>query len=341
MSMRAVVYDRPREFAIREVPVGDPGAGEVRIRVLLSGVCGTDLHIHEGGFIADYPLTPGHETVGIVDAVGAAIDGLSVGEHVVINPNLTCGRCEHCRAGQPRFCPSFGGLGTLLPGGFAEYLVAPQAQVFSAEGLSPDVAVFAEPAACAVHGIEVLKPRPGTSALVVGTGATGLLLAQLIAHAGAARVTVASIAADQLATATALGLDATYLMDRDRLADDITALKALSGKGFDYVVDATGVARVQEATIALARPGATILWYGVANERDRVSVSPYDVFRRELTITGSFSEIDTVPAALAMLRAGRIRTDGLITHRFPLERYGEALDAVRTDPTAHKVMLVP
>lgn len=339
--MRAVVYDRPREFTVREVPLREPGPAEVRIKVIQSGVCGTDLHIHEGGFIADYPLTPGHESVGIVDALGTGVDGLAIGEQVVINPNLTCGQCEHCRAGRPRFCPSFGGLGTLLPGGFAEYLIAPQAQVFSAEGLAPDVAVFAEPAACAVHGIEVLKPRPGTSALVVGTGATGLLLAQLIASAGAARVTVASLAADQLATAAALGLDATYLMDRDRLADDVAALKSLSGNGFDYVVDATGVARVQEATIELTRPGATVLWYGVANENDRVSVSPYDIFRRELTITGSFSEIDTVPAALAMLRAGRIRTDGLITHRFPLDRFGEALDAVRTDPAAHKVMLVP
>ena len=110
-------------------------------------------------------------------------------------------------------------------------------------------------------------------------------------------------------------------MDRDRLADDITALKALSGKGFDCVSSMPrGWPRAGGDHRPLARPGATILWYGVANERDRVSVSPYDVFRRELTITGSFSEIDTVPAALAMLRAGRIRTDGLIAHRFPLER---------------------
>ena len=84
-----------------------------------------------------------------------------------------------------------------------------------------------------------------------------------------------------------------------------------------------------------------MLWYGVARESDRVSIAPYDVFRRELTIRGSFSEIDTVPAALAALRSGRIRTDGLITHRFGLEQYADALDAVRHDESAHKVVITP
>ena len=133
------------EHTIR-TPQGDAGCSFAR------GMCGKtsevsdlqDMLVHLLQAVSTYAVAA--RKVGIVDAVGAAIDGLSVGEHVVINPNLTCGRCEHCRAGQPRFCPSFGGLGTLLPGGFAEYLVAPQAQVFSAEGLSPDVAVFAEPA---------------------------------------------------------------------------------------------------------------------------------------------------------------------------------------------------
>ncbi|MEI2779538.1 MAG: zinc-binding dehydrogenase [Tetrasphaera sp.] len=154
---------------------------------------------------------------------------------------------------------------------------------------------------------------------------------------------MASIAPRQLDRAVELGIDATYRMERGRLREDIAALMDRTGGiGYDYVVDATGVATVQEAAMDLARSGASILWYGVAHEDARVAVSPYDVFRRELTIRGSFAEIDTVPAAVAALRGGRIRTDGLITHRFPLEEYGAALDALRTgDPDVHKIVMVP
>lgn len=342
-SMRAVVYDRPQRFAVREVPVPRPGPGEILIKVSQAGVCGTDLHLHEGGFITNYPLTPGHESVGTVAEVGAGVDALRIGEQVVVNPNMTCGRCRDCRSGRPLFCPGFGGFGTLKPGGFADYLLLPQERAFSAEGLDPDSAVFAEPAACAVHGIEVLAPRPGTTALVIGSGPTGLLLAQLLAHSGAANVTVASIAPAQLARAAGLGVDATFAMTRGRLAQDGADLLARTdGIGYDYVVDATGVAEVQQACLGLARSGATVLWYGVAHEDARVAVSPYDVVRRELTIKGSFAEIDTVPAALAALRGGRIRTTGLITHRFPLEEYAAALALLRDgDPEVHKIVMVP
>lgn len=340
-TMRAVVYDQPREFTVKEVPLRDPEPGEVRLKVVQGGVCGTDLHLHEGGFITSYPLTPGHENVGTVEALGDGVDSFRVGELVAVNPNTTCGKCPACRSGDRLYCPSFGGWGTLKPGGFADYLIVPEEQVFSAEGLVPDVAVFAEPAACAVHGIEILQPRPGTTALVFGTGPTGLLLAQLLASSGAAHVTVASIAEPQLRRAEELGLDSAYLMVRGRLDDDIAELAKRGDGGFDYVIDATGVAQVQERTVELARSGGTVLLYGVAHEDDRIAISPYEVFRRELTIRGSFAEIDTVPAALAALRSGRIRTDGLITHRFGLDDYGAAMDAVRSDDSAHKVVMTP
>ncbi|MEI2779537.1 MAG: alcohol dehydrogenase catalytic domain-containing protein [Tetrasphaera sp.] len=143
--MRAIVYDRPFEFAVKQQPLPQPTPGEIRVKVTQAGVCGTDLHLHEGGFITSYPLTPGHETVGVVDALGDGVDGFHPGEQVVINPNMTCGRCRDCLSGRPLHCPRFGGFGTLKPGGFAEYLVVPAAQAFSAEGLDPDAAVLAEP----------------------------------------------------------------------------------------------------------------------------------------------------------------------------------------------------
>ncbi len=340
--MRAVVYDEPRSFTVREVPTPSAGPGEIRVRVTQTGVCGTDLHLHDGRFLATFPLTPGHEVVGVVDQIGDGATGFAIGEQVTVNPNASCGHCSYCRAGRFIMCPDLTGMGSNRPGAFAEFVTAPAAQVFSAEGMDPDVAVFTEPASCVMHGMDVLRPPSGSTALVIGAGPTGLLLAQLVAHGGAASVTVAAPTAFKLDTARALGIDRTYRMDRSDLPGDVAALRELSGgEGYDTVIDATGDPTVCEVCVPLTRNGGTALFYGVTDEEDLVRVSPYDIFRRELTIRGSFAEISSFPPAITALRSGRLRTDGIITHRFPLEEYGAALEALRSDPEAHKVVMVP
>src|SRR6266702_2920434 len=291
--MKAVVYDAPGSFAIRDIPTPDPEPGEVRVRVRQTGICGTDLHIHNGKFFAEFPLTPGHELIGPVDALGEGTEGFRVGEYVSVNPNMNCGHCEYCRTGRTLLCANLKGLGTNWPGSFAEYVTVP----------------------------------------------AGLVLAQLIARGGAASVTVAASSAFKLKRAEDLGLDATFLMDRADLAGDAAKLKAASGGGFDIVVDATGAAAVSEQCVPLTRSGGTVMFYGVTEPEDLVRVSPYDVFRREITIKGSFAEIDSFPAAIAALRTGRARTEGLITHRFPLDDYAGALDALRGDRTVHKIII--
>lgn len=340
--MRAVVYDAPRSFRVARVPTPDPGPLEVRVRVLQTGLCGTDLHLHDGQFMAQYPMTPGHETVGVVDELGTDVEDLDVGERVAVNPNAGCGGCAFCREGRALLCERLTGIGSNRPGGFAEYLVAPAAQVFPVGDLEVDTAVFVEPTACAAHAIDVITPVHGSTALVIGAGPTGLLLAQLLRAAGPSAVTVAAPTAFKLATATALGVDHTHLMTRGDLAGDVRALSHLTGGvGYDLVVDATGAAPVAEVLLSLTRSGGTAVFYGVTDEADRVSIAPYEVFRRELTIKGSFAEISSFPAAIAALRAGRARTDGIITHRFGLDDYGAALEALRSDRSAHKVVVVP
>lgn len=342
--MRAVVYEAPRQFTVREVPVPEPGPGEVRVRVIQTGVCGTDLHLHDGQFMAAWPMVPGHEVLGVVDALGEGVpaDGWAVGSRVAINPNASCGRCAYCREGRALLCDNLTGIGSNLPGGFAEYLVVPAVQAFDVEGLDDDTAVFVEPTSCAAHAIDVIAPRHGSTARVIGAGPTGILLAQLLHSAGVASVTVAAPTAFKLDLAARLGADRTHLMDRADLAGDVLALRSLTGgAGYDLTVDATGAPAVAEVLLPLTRNGGTAVFYGVTDEAARVSISPYDVFRRELTIKGSFAEISSFPAAIAALRAGRARTDGLITHRFGLDDYGDALEALRSDRTAHKVVVTP
>lgn len=338
--MKAVVYDAPRSFSIQNIPTPIPGAGEVLIKVIQTGICGTDLHIHEGDFYAAFPLIPGHEIVGTIADVGDGVTGFQVGERVTVNPNISCGHCHACRSGRPLLCSNLKGIGTNWPGGFAEYLTAPAAYTYNVEGLDDDTAAATEPAACAMHGLEKLQVTPGSTALVFGAGPTGLLLSQLLVGGGAAKVTVAASTAFKLDRARELGIDATHLMDRDDLAGDVAELmEASGGVGYDIVVDATGAPAVTETTISLTRDGGTVMFYGVTGPEDTIKIHPYDIFRREITIKGSFAEISSFPATIEALRSGRARTDGLVTHRFAIEDYASALEALRSDRTAHKVVI--
>jgi len=339
--MKAVRYDSPRSFTLADVPTPQAGSGQVRIKVDQVGVCGTDLHLHEGGFEALFPMIPGHEVVGVVDQLGDDVTRFRVGEQVAVNPNVHCGKCSYCRAGRLVLCQDFQGFGTNNQGFFAEYANVPQNQVFSVEGLPRDTAVFTEPAACAMHGLETLQLRPGVSVLVFGAGPTGLLLAQLIASGGACSVTVADLRQFKLDTATGLGIDQTVRIDRDDPDRTMETLRRMSpeGDGYDVVVEATGTVAVGEMCVPLTRNGGTVLVYGVTRADDVLRFHPYDMFRREITIKGSFAEMTSFGAAIAALRAGRVRTDGLITHRFALADYGRALDTLTSDPTAHKVVI--
>ena len=340
--MKSVLYDAPRSYAVTDVPVPAVGPGEVRIRVVQVGVCGTDLHIHNGDFNAVFPLIPGHELVGVVDEFGDGVTRFTVGEQVTVNPNIFCGKCDYCLSGRLILCSDSKGLGSNYPGFFAEFVTVPATLVFSVEGLPLDTAVFTEPAACAMHGLETLALRPGGSALVFGAGPTGLLLAQLIASGGASSVTVAGPTRFKLDRAAALGASATVLLKRgDPEGNQQRVMDASGGAGYDVVVEATGSTEIGDICVPLTRNGGTVLVYGVTRGDEVVSFHPFDVFRREITIKGSFAEMTSFGAAIAALRAGRARTDGMITHRFSLDQYDKALDALANDRTAHKVVLVP
>jgi D-arabinitol dehydrogenase (NADP+) len=343
--MRAVVYDEPGSFSVREVPVPDVGDGQVLVRMTAAGMCGTDLHLHEGQFLANFPLTPGHETLGVVESLGAgAVDGqgalLAVGQPVVINPNSACRRCDYCTEDRPWLCESFAGIGSSTPGGFAEFVLVPSAQVFDATGIDPDLAVFAEPSACIAHLMDRLAPLSGCSVVVRGAGPTGVLLTQFLLYSGASSVVLADPNEFKLAVASSLAEIGTFVMDRDDVARSMDGLVAAFG-AFDVVIDATGRAGVIEELPRLARGGGRIVYYGVADEADLVRISPFEIFRRELTIMGSFTEVDSFPDALAAFRAGAIRVDGLITHRFGVGDYGQALKALRSDRSAHKIVITP
>jgi len=339
--MRAVVYDAPRQFDLRTVATPQPAVGEVRLAVEIAGMCGTDLHIHNGGFFSKYPLTPGHEIVGHVDALGDQVESLTVGQLVAADNTVLCGRCSSCRRDEPLFCRNFYSLGVNGPGAFADYVIVGAEKCFPVDDLTPSMAVMTEPTACAIHGMDVLDMKPGSDVLLFGAGPTGLVLAQLLVHGGAARVTVAAPTEFKLALAREYGVDQTVRVNRADPAASLDVLGAKAPDGYDVVVEATGSVAVAEVCLPLVRDGGTVLIYGMADEKAVLPFHPYEVFRRELTIKGSFAQTHCFDRALAVLRSGRVRTDGIVTHEFPLADYDRALEALSSDPLCMKAAIIP
>ena len=337
--MKAVVYTGPRQFTVRDVPRPEPGPGEVLIRSTVTGVCGTDRHIHDGGFFAAYPLTPGHEIVGLVEVLGPGVTGWMVGQQVAVDNATNCGVCDACGRDEPLFCTNFRSLGVNAPGGCADYVLVRADKCFAADDLTPEAAVVAEPLACAVHGVDILGLRPGSDVALVGAGPTGLLLAQLLLHGGAARLTVAGPTKFKLDLAESFGIDRTLLVDRDDPAGTADGLRRLAPNGYDVAIDATGSAAVMQYLPGLVRDGGTVFIYGMADEDARVSWQPYEIFRRQLTVKGSFAQIDCFARSLAYLRSGRVKTAGIVTDRFPLDRYEDALTALRNQTTLKSIVV--
>jgi len=338
--MKAIVYDAPRKFEYRDVDDPEIRADEVLIRVDACGLCGTDLHIHEGEFAPRFPLIPGHEFTGEVVQLGSEVTGLRTGQRAVGNSNLACGKCFYCMRGDFLFCEELASYGVTMNGGFADYLKIRADRVFPVTNLSPREAVMVEPTACALHGMKTLQVNPGSSVLLFGAGPTGQVLAQLLKFNGAARLIVAAPPGPKLDLVTRLAADDAVAMDRNDPEVHRRRLRELSPNGFDYVVEATGVPTLCEESVRFARRGGTILVYGVYPEKAFVQFNPFDIFRRELSIKGSFAQIDCFAPALSYLEGGRIKVNEIVTHEIPLRDFGKALELAWTRQGI-KMALVP
>ena len=317
--MRAAVITEPREIAVSETPDPRPAPHQVVVDVGACGVCGTDLHIADGEFPpTPYPIVPGHEFAGTVGEIGADVTtGIAVGDRVAVDPSLFCGHCVACRAGRGNLCANWGAIGDTVDGAFAERVAVPAVNAYRLpDHLSLEQGALVEPLSCAVHGVRRLGTETGESMLVVGAGTMGLLLIQLLVGAGV-RVNAVDRVASKLDLATKFGAVHTA-----------TSISELDGQ-YDAVVDVTGAPAAIEEGLDAVRRGGRFLVFGVANADARVAVSPFRIYNDEITIVGSMAVLHSFGAALDLVATGSISTDGLVSHRLPLDDYPDALDIVR------------
>lgn len=324
-TMKAIVFEDGQKWSVQELEIPTPNPDEVLIKVIRTGVCGTDAHVLEGGFIAELPVIPGHEILGEVVEVGSAVTTHQIGEMVAVDNATACGECSACLADNHLFCENFHSLGLNAPGGFAEYVSVKAVKAFNADGLDIEVAGLAEPLACIVHGLDVLDMRPGAEALVFGAGPTGLIFAQMLKAAGASSVTLAAPTRSKLDLALNLGVDRVVQIPRGDSRAGEAKLREMAPEGFEVVIEATGAPTVLELAVDLAAVRGTVMVYGVAKEGATASLKPYDIFSKELTIKGSFAQIHSLGRAVDMMKAGALKADGIVTDIVGFEDFDRAL----------------
>ncbi|KAI0336744.1 NADP+-dependent D-mannitol dehydrogenase [Cubamyces sp. BRFM 1775] len=342
--MKAVYYHRPREFEVRDVPIPQIGNDEVLLKVRACGspgVCGTDQHVHDGEFLAMFPLIPGHEIVGEIADVGSNVTGFEKGDRVVTDPGSMCGTCFYCRRGKALLCENFQGLGVTTHGGFAEYVATKAKSVYKFHNLSDEEATLIEPAACAVHGMDKLDAPVGVEALIIGSGPTGLILAQLLKLNGATRIVVAANKGIKMDIAKQLGTADEYIeLDRDNPNAQWEELKQRNPYGFDVVVEATGSEKIANEAINYVRRGGTLMVYGVYNNDALVHWPPSKIFVDEIRIIGSFAQTHCFPRAIAYLDSGKVKVKGLVTDVYSVDDFEKVLDKMRSK-TAVKIAVKP
>lgn len=329
--MKAVVIETPGTVTIESLPDPSPGPREVVVRVEGCGICGTDLHIMDGEFAPAYPIVPGHEFAGEVVEVGSGVTELRAGDRVAVDPTLNCGECYYCRRARGNLCERWAAIGVTTAGGAAEYALAPVKNCFVLpDAVAPADAALVEPLACAVRGFDVLPRHPADHYLIYGAGTMGLMMLELAKRSGAASVSVVDINPQRLTTAELLGCTAAATA-----ADELTR-----PRGWDVVIDCTGAAAAIADGLTRVGRGGTFLQFGVASYQTRATIEPYKIYNQEITITGSMAVLHSFERAGELFAADLLRPEVFISHRFPIDQYGEAMAQFRAG-VGRKLLITP
>jgi propanol-preferring alcohol dehydrogenase len=307
-------------------PVPEPGPGEVRVRVEACGVCGSDLFLQAGGFGVPLPIVPGHEAAGVVDALGAGVEGLPVGQQVALYYIDSPPESPWVARGRPNVGPDVQRMGVDVDGAFADYVVRPARTLVPSPARvdAPTLAVLTDAVGTPYHALRLARLEAGETLVVLGVGGIGSNAVQLGKHLGA-RVVAVSRSDEKLGLARALGADEVVQAAGD---ETVARVSELCGDEADVVVQCVGSAAVDEQAIAIAGFAGRVVLVGAALEPFRARA--VDLIWRELTVLGSrgFTP-DDIRAVIDLYLGGDIRVDHLTSRIRPLEEANAALEDLR------------
>jgi 2-desacetyl-2-hydroxyethyl bacteriochlorophyllide A dehydrogenase len=306
--MKSLIISEPGKMALADVARPEPKGDELLIRLGASGICGTDVHIYNGGFTASYPVVPGHEFAGEAVAVGPDCKRFAPGARIAIEPNIPCNNCPECLRGEHHYCRNMVVPGVNRPGGMAEYVIVNERGAFDIGDLPFVEGALVEPLSCVIHATERLGVGWAEHVLVMGAGPIGVMMGRLIKARGAARVDYLERNATRAARAAALGLGAVYASPSE-IADRV----------YDSVADATGAsALVAEAANRMTRPRGRVLIFGVPHADGQVVLDHFPVFRQEISVIASFTSLKNSMQAIDLMKSKTIRVDDLVSHQIKL-----------------------
>lgn len=326
--MKSIVIKEPNALVIEERERAEPGIGEVRVKVKLAGICGSDSHIYRGhNPFARYPRVIGHEFFGVIDAVGEGVTDKKIGQRVCIDPVISCGHCYPCSAGKPNVCTSLVVLGVHRDGGFSEYAVVPAKNAWLvADNIADYHAVMVEPFTIAANVTGQVKPTEADVALIYGAGPMGLTTLQALK--GVYHVKQAIVVDrinERLAMAERCGADWVINNGDKPLAD------WLEEKGIKptLIVDAACHPTILQEAITLASPAARIVLMGFSS--DPSTITQQGITGKELSIFSSRLNANKFPVVLEWLEKGLIDPDKLITHYFDYHHVIDAIELFEKD----------
>lgn len=320
------------DLRIIEIPhPGEPGPGEVLLRVAAVGICGSDHHYyHEGAIgnaIVDQGMVMGHEFSARVEALGAGVTGLAVGQLVAVEPAIPCGHCESCQHGHPNLCPDvlFCGSPNHI-GAMATAITMPAENCFPLpDTLTPVEGALLEPLGVAIHSVDLAHLRVGQTVAVLGAGPIGLLIAAMARLSGATDIFVTEPLGYRRAFAVEYAADVAF----DPGAEDVVAaiLDATGGRGVDVAFEAAGANATPDQAARVVRPGGTVVVAGIPDD-DTMRMTASVIRRKGLTIKIVRRMKHTYPRAIRLVERGGLDIAPLATHVFPFERVAEAFELV-------------
>lgn len=327
--MQAVVYEGVGKLHLVEVANPIPAANEVRLAVLLAGICSTDIHIAHGRFPVRPPRILGHELVGVVDAVGAEVTEDWLGTVCGVSPARFCGSCSACRRGLPELCLNFECIGNTHDGGFAEEVLVRSDQLVFLPEVKPEALVWLEPLACVLRALQTGRAAEANAVLIHGAGTLGRLMVSALAAMRTTHVAVVDPNQAKIDQAVSLGAEKGWVVSRDgetaRTDEDI---RDWTPEGAEVIIDTTGSPVGIERALRWSSPGGRIVLFGVPDPSAAIAVRQEVLFRKELTLQAVSGMTPTAfRSAVDLLQSGAIDPEILVSAVIGLDEVPAALQA--------------